>query len=82
MSRHAAMNGTVNGYDHEANGHALRDDAPRVPIPGAAGVQIFAALNGLAMYAGEMSIVIRKERIAGGGYRYAIARQLPPPDAR
>jgi len=52
--------------------------APRLPIPGAAGVSINAALASMAMHAGAMSITITKSRVAGGGYAYSIARNLTP----
>ncbi len=57
----------------------MRDDgAPRIPIPGTAGEAIRAALNSLAMYPGEMTVTIKKERLPQGGYIYQIAKIQPP----
>ena len=46
---------------------------PRIPIPGAAGAAVYAALQGLAMHCGEQaSVTIIKERLPNGGYTYLI----------
>lgn len=76
MNKHAAFNG--NGAETTAPA-AAHDSAPRIPIPGHAGATIFAALKGLAMFAGdEVSLTIRKVRAQGGGYAYLISRTIPP----
>lgn len=46
---------------------------PPIPIPGAAGAAIYAALLRLATYCGEATVTIRKERPPEGGYLYLIA---------
>lgn len=55
------------------------DNGPRIPIPGAAGAAIFAALKGMAMHCGETAITIRKERLPSGGYTYLIGHNQQPP---
>jgi hypothetical protein len=46
---------------------------PKIPIPGAPGAAIFAALMRLATHCGDASVTIRKERLPAGGYTYLIA---------
>ena len=53
--------------------------SPMVSIPGAAGAAIAAALSAMAMHAGEMIIIVKKVRVAGGGYTYAIEQDKPQP---
>jgi hypothetical protein len=48
-----------------------------MPIPGSAGAAIHQLLKAMALHPGEMEITIRKERTAGGGYAYAIAKHQP-----
>lgn len=48
--------------------------SPQIPIPGAAGEMVRAALQSLAMYAGEASVNISKQRVASGGYVYVISK--------
>jgi len=50
----------------------------KIPIPGAAGETIYAALARMATYCGECGVTIRKERVAGGGYVYTIGTNEPP----
>lgn len=50
----------------------------RIPIPGAAGAAIWAALTRMSLHAGECGITIKKERVAGGGYVYTIGNHEPP----
>lgn len=47
---------------------------PRIPISGTAGAAIYAALKGMAMHPGAMTLTIIKERVAQGGYIYLIGR--------
>lgn len=54
------------------------DAGPKIPIPGAAGAAIFVALQRMAMHCGECGLVIKKERVAGGGYIYSIGNHEPP----
>ncbi len=49
------------------------NDGPKIPIPGAAGATIYAALQSLAMRPGEASVNISKRKVAGGGYVYVIS---------
>jgi len=60
----------------------MRDDnevlAPRIPINGEIGAQIYAALQRVAMHYGEIAVTISKERVAGGGYAYVITHSQPP----
>ena len=51
---------------------------PKIPIPGAAGAAIFAALKALAMRPGGGSVTISKDRVAGGGYVYSIGCNEQP----
>jgi hypothetical protein len=46
---------------------------PKIPIPGSAGAAIYSALMSLAMYCGDATVTIRKERLPSGGYTYLIA---------
>ena len=57
-----------------------KDDqtAPRVPITGAAGIAIAAALAKVATHCGEISVTIHKGRVASGGYAYTITHTQPP----
>jgi hypothetical protein len=48
-------------------------NGPKIPIPGAPGAAIFAALMRLATYCGDATVTIRKERLPSGGYAYLIA---------
>ncbi len=48
--------------------------SPQIPIPGAAGEAVCAALQSLAMYAGEASVNISKQRVKTGGYSYVISK--------
>ncbi len=52
------------------------DDGPKIPIPGAAGATIFAALKSLAMRSGEASVNISKRKVTGGGYVYVISNLI------
>lgn len=52
--------------------------APRVPIPGAAGNAVAAALQKMTTHFGEMRLIIDKERVAGGGYVYTLSFTQPP----
>jgi hypothetical protein len=52
--------------------------SPRIPIPGAAGDAIYAALQRMAVHFGECALTIKKERVAGGGYIYTIGNHEPP----
>lgn len=56
-----------------------QDNGPKIPIPGAAGMGIFAALQGLAMTPGPGIVTICKKPVAGGGYIYEIARDQQAP---
>lgn len=57
-------------------------EAPqRIPITGTAGAAIYAALKGMAMHPGEMTLTIKKERVAQGGYIYLTGIQKPQPPA-
>lgn len=47
---------------------------PKVPVPGAAGAAVFAALQGLVMHSGPGAVTIHKKPVAGGGYVYEITR--------
>jgi hypothetical protein len=49
---------------------------PRIPIPGAAGAAVYAALKSLVMRCGEGDVLITKRRVAGGGYTYWITNDL------
>lgn len=68
----------IMGVEHALAEAKQPEHGPRVPIPGAAGASIYAALSGMAMHAGPMTITITKSRMAGGGYAYSIARNLTP----
>jgi hypothetical protein len=46
---------------------------PKIPIPGAPGAAIYSALMRLAMFCGDATVTIRKERLPQGGYTYQIA---------
>lgn len=46
---------------------------PKIPIPGAPGAAIFAALVRLAMHCGDGTVTVRKERSPAGGYIYEVA---------
>lgn len=59
-------------------GEASSEAAQHVPISGAAGAAIYAALKGLAMHAGESTVTIKKERVAQGGYVYLVATNRSP----
>lgn len=48
-------------------------NGPKIPIPGAAGAAIFAALMRLAMQCGDGAVTIRKQRLPSGGYVYEVA---------
>lgn len=48
--------------------------SPQIPIPGAAGEAVRAALQSLAMHVGEASVNISKQRVATGGYTYVISK--------
>ena len=61
----------------KANGH----ESPRIPIPGAAGAAVFAALHGLVMQSGGGAVTIIKKPVAGGSYVYEIARDRISPSA-
>jgi hypothetical protein len=54
----------------------MRDDvpSPKMPIPGAAGAAITAALAALAVHAGEAELTIKKVRVPRGGYSYVISK--------
>jgi hypothetical protein len=54
------------------------DHGPKIPIPGAAGAAIFAALKSLALLCGEGKVTIIKERLPSGGYTYLIANNQNP----
>jgi hypothetical protein len=56
-------------------------DSPKIPVPGAAGVAIAAALQGLVMQAGGGTVNIHKRPVAGGGYVYEISRDSEMPRA-
>jgi hypothetical protein len=58
----------------------MRDDnaAPKIPIPGAQGQAVAAALSALAMHPGSMIVTIAKERLPQGGYIYLISKTQPP----
>jgi len=49
------------------------DNGPRIPINGAAGAAIYAALLRISMYCGDATVTVRKERLPGGGYSYQLA---------
>lgn len=59
-------------------------DAPmlKIPIPGAAGAAIHAALSRMALCCGECGVTIKKERVAGGGYVYTIGNHETPARSR
>ena len=67
-------------YDHllidmgNGNGH----DTRKIPITGAAGEAVYAALLHLSTHCGECGVTIKKERVAGGGYVYTIGNHEPP----
>jgi hypothetical protein len=46
---------------------------PKIPIPGAPGAAIYAALMRLAMFCGDTTVTIRKSRSPSGGYTYEVA---------
>ena len=48
--------------------------SPQIPIPGAAGEAIRAALQSLAMHVGEASVNVSKQRVKTGGYIYVISK--------
>lgn len=48
--------------------------SPQIPIPGAAGEAVRVALQSLAMYVGEASVNISKQRVKTGGYIYVISK--------
>ena len=48
-------------------------NGPKIPIAGAAGANIYAVLQALALYAGSAKVVILKERSPGGGYVYSVS---------
>lgn len=54
------------------------DTGPRIPIPGAAGAAIYAALKGLSVHCGDGTVTIIKERLPGGGYVYLIGQNDNP----
>lgn len=54
------------------------EPAPRIPIPGAAGAAICAALAKMSTTCGEVILTIKKERVAGGGYAYVLTNNQPP----
>ena len=56
-------------------------ESPRIPIPGAAGAAVFAALQGLVMSPGYGIVTIVKKPVAGGSYVYEIAREQHAPNA-
>jgi hypothetical protein len=66
-----ALKFDVAGYDDLSG-------TPKIPIPGPAGAAIEQSLRRMAMRAGECSITIKKERVAGGGYVYIIGTNEPP----
>lgn len=53
------------------------ENGNRVAIPGVPGKAIAAALNRMAMHAGEMVLTIQKRRQPGGGYVYLIGSNAP-----
>ena len=56
----------------------MTDNGPKIPIPGAAGASIYAALQSLALHCGEATVTITKARVAGGGYSYWISNLSIP----
>lgn len=54
------------------------ESGPKIPIPGAAGQTIAAALARMSAHCGEVELTIKKERVAGGGYVYTITNTHPP----
>ena len=52
--------------------------SPKIPIPGAAGAAIYAALKGLSVLCGDGSVTIIKERLPAGGYVYLIGNNHTP----
>ncbi len=51
---------------------------PRIPIAGAAGAAIHAALAKMATHCGELRLMLDKERVASGGYVYTVTFIQPP----
>lgn len=58
------------------------EDGPKIPIPGAAGAMVFAALKSLALFCGEASVNISKRKVAGGGYVYVISNLKAQDDGK
>lgn len=54
------------------------ENGPKIPIPGAAGTAIFAALQGLAVLCGDGRLTIEKKRVPGGGYSYWVSNIITP----
>ena len=49
------------------------DHGHKIPIPGAAGATVYAALLSLAMRAGGGVLTITKKPVPGGGYTYWVS---------
>ncbi len=54
------------------------DLGPRIPIPGAAGEAIRAALQKVSTHCGPIGVRIDKERVPGGGYIFTVSVIQPP----
>jgi hypothetical protein len=59
----------------------MNGNGPKIPIPGAAGAAIAAALLGLATKPGPGVVTITKKPVAGGGYIYEVTRDQDTPRA-
>jgi hypothetical protein len=57
----------------------MSDNGPKIPIPGAAGAAVYAALQSLALYCGEATVTITKARVSGAGYTYWVSNLSTPP---
>jgi hypothetical protein len=57
----------------------MSENGPKIPIPGAAGAAVYAALQSLSLYCGEATVTIKKARVAGGGYTYWVSNLSTPP---
>lgn len=56
----------------------FQPNGPKIPIPGAAGAAIYAALMRLAMQCGDGAVTICKQRLPSGGYSYEVANSNAP----
>jgi hypothetical protein len=56
----------------------MNENGPKIPIPGAAGESIRAALLKVATHPGELDFRLQKQRLPGGGYTYTVSLTQPP----